>query len=57
MGSPETVAAKIADTVKALDLDRFTLKYANGPLPHEFNLETIRLYGEEVIPRVRELLQ
>ena len=57
VGSPETVAAKIADTVKALDLDRFTLKYANGPLPHEFNLETIRLYGEEVIPRVRELLQ
>lgn len=57
VGSPETVARKIADTVTALDLDRFTLKYANGPLPHEANMETIRLYGEEVIPRVRELLQ
>ena len=57
VGSPETVAAKIADTVKALDLDRFTLKYANGPIPHEHNMETIRLYGEEVVPRVRELLQ
>ena len=56
VGSPETVARKIADTVTALDLDRFTLKYANGPTTHEHNLETIRLYGEEVIPRVRELL-
>ena len=57
VGSPETVARKIADTVTALELDRFTLKYANGPTSHEQNMETIRLYGEEVIPRVRELLQ
>lgn len=57
VGSPGTVAAKIADTVQALDLDRFTLKYATGPVPHEHNLDTIRLYGEQVIPRVRELLQ
>ena len=57
VGSPETVARKIADTVSALDIDRFTLKYANGPTSHEHNLETIRLYGEEVIPRVRELLK
>lgn len=57
VGSPETVARRIADTVTALELDRFTLKYANGPTSHEHNLETIRLYGEEVIPRVRELLQ
>lgn len=56
VGSPATVAAKIADTVQALDLDRFTLKYANGPVPHKHNMDTIRLYGEEVIPRVRELL-
>ncbi|GAB3694397.1 LLM class flavin-dependent oxidoreductase [Corynebacterium nasicanis] len=56
VGSPETVARKIADTVSALELDRFTLKYATGPISHEHNMETIRLYGEEVIPRVRELL-
>lgn len=56
VGSPDTVAAKIADTVTALDLDRFTLKYSNGPVPHEHAMDTIRLYGEEVIPRVRRLL-
>ncbi len=55
-GSPDTVAAKIADTVTALDLDRFTLKYSNGTIPHEHALDTIRLYGEEVIPRVRRIL-
>ncbi len=56
VGSPDTVAAKIADTVAALDLDRFTLKYSNGPVPHEHAMDTIRLYGEEVIPRVRRIL-
>src|SRR5919199_3335188 len=30
VGSPETVAQKIARTVRALDIDRFDLKYSNG---------------------------
>ena len=55
-GSPETVAQKIAGTIKNLDLDRFVLKYSNGPLQHAHAMESIRLYGERVIPRVRELL-
>ncbi len=56
VGSPETVALKIADTVRTLGLERFDLKYANGTMPHEELMESIRLYGTEVIPRVRELL-
>jgi hypothetical protein len=32
------------------------MKYAVGSLPHEQRLESIRLYGTEVVPRVRELL-
>lgn len=55
-GSPETVAQKIAATVQALGLERFDLKYSNGPVPHEHNMESIRLYATEVIPRVREIL-
>ncbi|HLS12876.1 MAG TPA: LLM class flavin-dependent oxidoreductase [Beutenbergiaceae bacterium] len=55
-GSPETVATKIATTVRQLGLSRFDLKYSNGPMPHRHSLEAIRLYGTEVIPRVRELL-
>jgi probable LLM family oxidoreductase len=57
VGSPETVARKIARTVSVLDVQRFDLKYSAGTLPHEALLTTIRLYGTEVIPRVRELLE
>ncbi|MFC5338051.1 LLM class flavin-dependent oxidoreductase [Leucobacter denitrificans] len=55
-GSPETVAQKIAKTVKVLGADRFDLKYANGTMPHDLLMSSIDLYGREVIPRVRELL-
>lgn len=56
VGSPETVARKIAATVEALGIARFDLKYSNGTLPHEQMMRSIELYGTEVIPRVRELL-
>ena len=56
VGSPETVAQKIAATVRALQLDRFDLKYANGPMPHSQLMRSVELYGTQVIPRVRELL-
>ncbi|WP_436758453.1 LLM class flavin-dependent oxidoreductase [Streptosporangium sp. V21-05] len=56
VGSPETVAAKIAKTVGTLGVDRFELKYSSGTLSHERLMTTIRLYGEEVVPRVRRLL-
>jgi probable LLM family oxidoreductase len=56
VGSPETVAQKIAATAKALGIARFDLKYSAGPLPHETLMHSIELYGTQVIPRVRELL-
>jgi len=56
VGSPETVAKKIAKTVTALGNQRFDLKYANGGLSHEKLMRSIELYGTEVAPRVRELL-
>ncbi len=56
VGSPETVAKKIAVTVHALGAARFDLKYSAGTLPHEHMMRSIQLYGDEVIPRVRELL-
>lgn len=55
-GSPETVARKIAATVRALGIDRFDLKYSNGTLPHADLMRCIELYGTQVVPRVRELL-
>lgn len=56
VGSPDTVARKIAATAAALDLSRFDLKYSHGSLPHDAMMQSIERYGTEVIPRVRELL-
>ena len=56
VGSPETVANRIAAAMQALSLGRFDLLYAVGRIPHDQRIATIELYGCEVIPRVRELL-
>jgi probable LLM family oxidoreductase len=56
VGSPETVARRIASVVRTLELSRFDLHYAIGRIPHEQRLAMVELYGREVIPRVRELL-
>ena len=56
VGSPDTVARKIAATVKTLRVSRFQLKYSAGPLSHERLMRSINLFGTEVIPRVRAML-
>lgn len=56
VGSPETVARKIAATVKALGVQRFQMKYSAGALPHDKLMRAIQLYGERVIPLVRDML-
>ncbi len=56
VGSPETVARKIASTVRDLGASRFDLKYSAGTLGHDLMLRSIELYGREVIPRVRQLI-
>ncbi len=56
VGSPETVAQKIAATVRALGVSRFDLKYSAGRLAHHRLMRCIELYGTVVIPRVRALL-
>jgi probable LLM family oxidoreductase len=57
VGSPETVAQKIAQTARVLSLSRFDLKYSNGTLPHDRMLRSIELIGTRVVPRVHELLR
>jgi probable LLM family oxidoreductase len=56
VGSPETVARKIAATAKALGIARFHLKYSAGPLPHEKLMRSIELYATKVAPMVRDML-
>jgi probable LLM family oxidoreductase len=57
VGSPETVARKIANTVSTLGVERFDLKYSSGRLPHDLLMRNIELYGTRVIPIVRDLLE
>jgi len=56
VGAPETVARKIAATIRALGLSRFQLKYSAGPLPHDKLIRSIELYGSKVVPLVRDML-
>lgn len=56
VGSPETVAKKIAGTMKALGVKRFDMKYSSGTLPHEHMMRSIELYGTKVMPMVKDLL-
>ncbi|MGU3643608.1 LLM class flavin-dependent oxidoreductase [Microbacterium sp. C23T] len=56
VGSPETVARKIADTVQTLGASRFDMKFSTGTLSHEKMMRSIELFGTEVVPRVRDML-
>lgn len=56
IGSPETVAQKIAKSIKTLDINRFDLVYGGGPMPAAARMRMIELYATKVIPRIREIL-
>ena len=56
VGSVETVATKIAKTLTALGVQRFDFKYSTGPLSHEVLMNSIELYGTQVIPMVKDIL-
>jgi alkanesulfonate monooxygenase SsuD/methylene tetrahydromethanopterin reductase-like flavin-dependent oxidoreductase (luciferase family) len=56
VGSPETVARKIAGTVRTLGVGRFDLVYTSGSQPVSARLRAVELYGTKVIPMVRDIL-
>ncbi len=56
VGSPATVAAKIAANLQTLGATRFDLKYGMGRLSHDTLMTCIELYGAEVVPSVRDML-
>jgi probable LLM family oxidoreductase len=56
VGSPDTVAHKIAANLTALGANRFDLKFGMPGLAQPAVMANIELYGTQVIPRVRELL-
>ncbi len=56
VGSPETIAKKIAHAIQGVGAQRFDLKYASGTTPHSKLMKSIELYGTKVIPLAREIL-
>ncbi len=56
VGSAETVARKIATTVRTLAVDRFDMKFSTGTLSHPKLMRSIELFGTSVAPRVQDLL-
>jgi probable LLM family oxidoreductase len=56
VGAPETVARKIAASIKTLGVSRFDMKYSQGTLPHANLMRSIELYASKVIPLVRQIL-
>ncbi|WP_405651949.1 LLM class flavin-dependent oxidoreductase [Streptomyces sp. NBC_00019] len=56
IGSPETVARKMAAAIKALGVGRFDLIYTTGAQPISARLRAVELYGTKVLPMVRDLL-
>lgn len=56
LGSPETVARKLASTIRTLGIQRFDMKYSAGTLPHDRLMRSIELYGSKVVPMVKDML-
>lgn len=53
VGDAATVADKIIRLMEDLELDRFLLHLPIGSMPHDETLKAIKIYGEQVAPRVR----
>lgn len=53
IGSPETVAPRIVETLRVLGADRFTLKYSSGHMPYNLAMRSIEIFGSEVAPKVK----
>ncbi len=53
LGSPDTVAEQIRVFEEATGIGRIEIVMSGDVLPHELAMRSTRLFGEEVIPRVR----
>lgn len=56
VGSPDTVARKIAKSMSILGVNRFDLVYGFGPVTIEARMKMVELYAKKVIPEVKRLL-
>jgi alkanesulfonate monooxygenase SsuD/methylene tetrahydromethanopterin reductase-like flavin-dependent oxidoreductase (luciferase family) len=55
VGSPETVAKKLRNTVERLSPGYLILIGSDGSIPHKDIMRSIDLFGREVIPALHEV--
>jgi alkanesulfonate monooxygenase SsuD/methylene tetrahydromethanopterin reductase-like flavin-dependent oxidoreductase (luciferase family) len=55
VGSPRTVIEKCRKTLEVLRPGLYSIAQASGPLTHEQRKTSIRLFGQEVAPALREI--
>jgi len=56
IGSPETVARKMARSIQALGVGRFDLIYTAGSIPVSARMRAVELFGAKVLPLTRDIL-
>ncbi|KQO10438.1 luciferase [Agreia sp. Leaf244] len=56
VGSPATVARRMASAIATLGAGRFDLIYSAGTTPMSDRMRAVELYGTEVVPLVRDIL-
>ncbi|MFD0783817.1 LLM class flavin-dependent oxidoreductase [Micromonospora azadirachtae] len=56
IGSPQTVAHRMAHAIRSLGVGRFDLIYTAGAQPVSARMRAVELYGSKVIPMVRDIL-
>ena len=57
IGSPDTVARKIAKAVDTLGVGRFDLIYTAGAQSASARTRAVELFGTKVAPMVRDLIE
>lgn len=56
VGSPETVAQRVAHGMRVAGATRYDFVAAASRMPHADKVENIERFGRQVVPRVRDLL-
>ncbi|MEK6309851.1 LLM class flavin-dependent oxidoreductase [Curtobacterium luteum] len=56
VGSPETVARRIAGAITTLGVGRFDMIYHFGAIPIGARTRAVELYGSKVVPMVKDIL-
>lgn len=57
VGDPDKVAHKLINMIEKLGINRFMLHLPIGSMCHKDVMESIRLYGEKVAPKVRKYFE